>query len=258
MDDQRIALITGATAGIGEAIAHKLGKQGFNLVLTGRRKERLDAIAITLYEKYQVELKTLHFDVRNQKETETALNQLPVKWQSIDVLINNAGLAKGFHDIHEGKLQHWETMIDTNMKGLLYVTRVVSPWMVARKAGQIINISSIAGHEVYPKGNVYCGTKHAVDAMTKGMRLDLHKYNIRVSSISPGHVETEFAVVRFDGDEERAKIYEDFNPLTAFDVAEAAWYVIAQPPHVTVHDILLTGTQQASATTIQRDGRKTK
>jgi NADP-dependent 3-hydroxy acid dehydrogenase YdfG len=196
------------------------------------------------------------FDVRNPAEVRQAIDSLPEEWQAIDVLVNNAGKAKGLSPIHEGKLEHWEEMIDTNIKGLLYMTRVVAPGMVARESGHIINVGSIAGKEIYPNGNVYCASKAAVDALTTGMRLDLHKFNIRVSQVSPGHVEeTEFALVRFDGDAERAQIYKDFQPLKASDVAEVIFFQATRPAHVNIQDVVLYGTQQASATVINRSGR---
>jgi len=252
----KTVLLTGATAGIGRATAELLAENGFNLILTGRRQERLDKIEEELEGQYPTSVKTLAFDVRDAKAAGRAFEELDADWQEVDILINNAGKAKGLSPIHEGELEHWEEMIDTNVKGLLYMTRLVAPQMVKRGKGQIINIGSSAGKEVYPKGNVYCATKFAVDALTKSMRLDLHEHNIRVSQISPGHVEeTEFARVRFDGDEERAKIYEDFRPLTSHDVAEAILFAITRPPHVNVQDIFMMGTQQANATTINRSGR---
>lgn len=252
----KTVLITGATSGIGRATAMLLAEHGFRLILTGRRKDRLEALEAALAEQHAATVKTIELDVRNVKAVEKAIERLDENWQEIDVLINNAGKAKGLHLIHEGHLEHWEEMIDTNLKGLLYMTRMVAPLMVKRGSGHILNISSTAGKEVYPKGNVYCATKFAVEALTKAMRLDLHPYHIRVSQVAPGHVEeTEFALVRFDGDAEKAKIYEDFKPINAQDVAEAILWAITRPPHVNVQDILLMGTQQAGATTIHRSGR---
>lgn len=252
----KTVLITGATSGIGRATAELFAANGFRLILTGRRAERLEALESELEEQHPTAVKTLTFDVRNMDSVKTAIDSLGENWQEIDILINNAGKAKGFNPIHEGKLEHWEEMIDTNIKGLLYMTRLVSPMMVKRNRGHIINIGSTAGKEVYPNGNVYCATKFAVDALTKSMRIDLHPYNIRVSQISPGHVEeTEFALVRFDGDAERAKIYQDFKPLTSHDVAETLLFAVTRPAHVNIQEILLMGTQQASSTMINRSGR---
>lgn len=249
-------LITGATSGIGKATAGLFAKNGYRLILTGRREDRLSELQKELLDKYNTDSYTLNFDIRYQSKTKNAINSLPDEWQQVDILINNAGLAKGFSPVHEGELSDWETMIDTNIKGLLYITRILAPQMVKQKYGQIINVCSSAGHEVYPNGNVYCATKHAVDAITKGLRLELHKHNIRVGQISPGHVEqTEFAVVRFDGDKERAKIYNDFIPLNSHDVAEAILFMVSRPPHVTIQDIQLMGTQQASSNFIDRSGR---
>ncbi len=251
-----LVLITGATSGIGKASAILFAKKGNDLIITGRRKERLEKLKEKLVSKYAVKVKPLCFDVRNYKATKKAIGSLKGKWSEIDILLNNAGLAKGFSSIEEGELEHWETMIDTNLKGLLYVTRLVSPKMVKAKKGHIINICSTAGHGVYPKGNVYCATKHGVEALTRAIRIDLHEYNIRVSQVSPGHVEeTEFAKVRFDGDTQRAKIYEDFNPLTSKDVAQAVYFVASQPKHVNIQDIVMMGTQQANVTIINRNGR---
>lgn len=253
----KIVLITGATSGIGKATSAKFAKQGFNLILTGRRLPILQDLKKKYKRKYAIKVKILNFDVRDAAATKKAFNSLDNNWKKIDVLLNNAGLAKGFDPIHEGKLEDWETMIDTNVKGLLYMTRLVSPGMVKRKSGHIINICSTAGHEVYPKGNVYCATKHAVDALTKGMRLDLTQYGLKVSQISPGAVEeTEFSLNRFDGDKNKAKIYEDYNPLTSRDVARTIYFVASQPQHVNIQDVLIMGRQQASSTQIDRSGRK--
>ena len=255
----KLALITGATSGIGKATATLFAKNGFDLILTGRRAERLEDFSGELSSEYQVDVKILVFDVTNRAATQKSLKGLRGKWRKIDVLINNAGKAKGLAPIHEGKIEHWEEMIDTNIKGLLYVTRMVSPWMVARRSGMIINLCSSAGKEVYPNGNVYCATKFAVDALTKGMRLDLHAHNIRVGQISPGHVEeTEFAQVRFDGNKEKAKIYEKFLPLTSGDVADSIFYMATRPPHVNIEDVVLFGTQQASNLICDKSGRGEK
>ena len=250
-------LVTGATSGIGRATAEIFARNGHRVIVTGRRVERLVLLKTRFEEEFHADVLMLPFDVRDQGAVQAALDNLPESWQNIDILINNAGLAKGLSPIHEGSLDHWETMIDTNLKGLLYVTRAVAPGMVARRRGHIINLSSSAGKEVYANGNVYCATKFAVEALTRAMRLDLYAHNIRVSQVSPGHVEeTEFAITRFDGDAERAKIYNDFQPLKAADVAEAIWFVATRPPHVNIQDIVMFSTQQASATVVDRSGRK--
>ncbi len=254
---EKIVMITGVTSGIGKATAMLFAKRGYHLIITGRRQERLLELADKLKRKYVINVKALCFDIRDPKASEKAFNSLKEKWKNIDILINNAGLASGLAPIHEGDISDWNTMIDTNIKGLLTVTRLVSPYMVARKQGFIINVCSSAGHDVYPKGNVYCATKFAVDALTKAIRLDLYQHNIRVGQISPGHVEeTEFAQVRFHGDTERAKIYEDFNPLTSKDVAEIIYFMASRPRHVNIQDVLVMGTQQAGNNFIDRSGRK--
>lgn len=254
----KIVMITGATSGIGRATAKEFAENGYRLILTGRRQERLDRLKGIFEELYASEVRTLCFDVRKVDEIkEVFQNELDFEWRQIDILINNAGKAKGFDPIHRGRLEHWEEMIDTNIKGLLYLTRAVVPYMIKRRNGHIINLASTAGKEVYAKGNVYCATKFAVEALTKAIRLDLLKYNIRVSQVSPGHVEhTEFADVRFDGNEEKAKIYEDFVPLNARDVAEAIYFIASRPRHVNIQDILMTGTQQAGSKDVDRRGRE--
>jgi len=252
----KCVLITGAASGIGLATAREFASHGYDLIITGRREERLNAIKEELANQFKVDVQILSFDVRIQSECAEAVSTIH---RPIDILINNAGLAKGLDFIHEGNLDHWEQMIDTNVKGLLYMTRLISPGMVERKSGHIINICSTAGKEVYPKGNVYCATKFAVDALTKAIRADLYTHGIRVSQVSPGHVEeTEFARVRFDGDTEKAAIYNDFNPLTSKDVAEAIYFIATRPAHVNVQDILMMGTQQAGSMMVDRSGRKYK
>ena len=251
----KTVLITGATSGIGRATAEVFAQHGYRLILTGRRTTRLETIKTIYTKKYNAQIQILPFDVRDPLAVKEAIHDLGEDWQNIDILINNAGLAKGFSSIHEGDLADWEAMIDTNIKGLLYMTRCLAPLMVKRRQGHIINVSSSAGKEVYPNGNVYCATKHAVEALTKAMRLELHKYNIRVGQVSPGHVEeTEFAFVRFE-DKEKAKIYEDFQPLRASDVAESIYFIATRPPHVNIQDIHLFGTQQANSLFIDRSGR---
>jgi NADP-dependent 3-hydroxy acid dehydrogenase YdfG/Tfp pilus assembly protein PilF len=253
----KVVLITGGTAGIGKATAEVFAKNGYRVLITGRRRERLQEIASSFSKKYNTKVESLSFDVRDQEAVKIAFDNLSSDWKNVDILINNAGLSRGLDPIHSGNINDWETMIDTNVKGLLYVTRAISPYMVERKSGHIINVSSIAGTEVYPGGNVYCASKAAVSSLTRSMRLDLHQHNIRVSQVSPGHVEeTEFASVRFDGDTERAaKVYENFQPLKSSDVAETIYFIATRPAHVNIQDIYLFGTQQASATMIDRSGR---
>lgn len=242
----KIVLITGATAGIGEATAILLARQGYNLILTGRRKERLIALKEKIESESDAKVLILNFDIRSLSETEEAVNNIPDNWMEIDVLINNAGLASGLNPIQEGVIDDWERMIDTNVKGLLYITRLISPIMVQRKSGHIINISSIAGKETYPQGNVYCATKSAVQALTVGMRIDLLKHGIKVSSVCPGAVETEFSLVRFKGDKEKAnEVYKGFIPLFAQDIAETILFLMTRPKHVNIDDILVMPTAQA-------------
>jgi len=253
----KTVLITGATSGIGKATAKVFAKQGYDLIITGRRQKRLDETKKKLSSKYSVRIKALCFDVRDLSSCKTAINSLKGDWKQIDILINNAGLASGLDPIHEGDIDDWETMIDTNVKGLLYMTKLISPGMVKRRSGHIINVCSTAGHEVYPKGNVYCASKHAVNALSKAMRIDLHTHGIRVSQVSPAHVEeTEFALVRFHGDKKKSKIYEDFNPLKSKDVANTIYYIAIQPKHINIQDIILMGTQQANSLFTDRSGRK--
>jgi len=248
---RKIIFITGATAGFGKAIAYQFAQVGWDLVLTGRRQDRLDAIEKDILANYQVKVQTLCFDIRDRRNTEEIINDLPHDWKEIDVLVNNAGLASGLSLIQEGLIDDWEKMIDTNVKGLLYVSRTVMPWMVARGKGHIINISSIAGKEAYLKGNVYCATKHAVDAITKSMRIDLLVHGIRVSSVDPGAAETEFSLVRYQGDEERAKrVYEGYTPLNANDIAEIVYFIASRPPHVVINDLIVTPLAQANTSYI--------
>jgi len=250
---RKIALVTGATAGIGMAVAEILAENAYNLIITGRRKELLDELKNKLGVKYKSDVLALNFDVRDREQTEEAIDLLPKSWENIDVLINNAGLAAGLAPIHEGSVDDWDQMIDTNVKGLLYITRKVAPMMVKRGSGHIVNITSIAAKELYENGNVYCATKYAVDALTKGMRIDLVKHGVRVTSIAPGMVETEFSLVRFKGDKARAdKVYEGLIPLNASDVADAVWFALSRPAHVNINDMLIMPTAQAAIATVVR------
>ena len=249
----KIALITGATSGIGEACAHLFARENYNLVLTGRRLDRLEKLAKKLNTKYNVEVAVSSFDVRNREEVISNLEGLPAKWKKVNVLVNNAGLSQGLDPIQNGSLDDWDTMIDTNIKGLLYVSKVVSNWMITNKHGHIINLGSIAGKEVYVNGNVYCASKHAVDALNKGMRIDLLQYGIRVTAIHPGAVETEFSEVRFKGDKDRAKkVYDGFDPLVADDVAETIWFAVSRPAHVNINELIVMPTAQSGASNIFR------
>ena len=247
---KQIALITGATSGIGEATAKKLANR-FSLILCGRREDKLINLSNSL--SNSTSIKTLTFDVRNKNDVTDKLKGLENEWKNIDILINNAGNAHGLDFIHEGDIEDWDMMIDTNVKGLLYVSREVLRIMVDNKKGHIINIGSIAGKEVYPKGNIYCASKFAVDAISQGMRIDLNKYNIKVSQINPGLVETNFSMVRFKDDKERSKaVYKDVNPLVSEDIANVIDYVISSPENVNISDITVLAKSQASSTVINR------
>ncbi|MFD2164482.1 SDR family oxidoreductase [Paradesertivirga mongoliensis] len=249
----KIALITGATAGIGEACAKLFAKQGYDLILTGRRTDRLQQIQNTLTTQTRIRVKTLTLDVRDKMEVGNQLEGLSDSWKAVDVLINNAGLSIGLEPINEGSTDDWDTMIDTNVKGLLYVSKIVSNWMVERKQGHIINLGSIAGKETYANGNVYCATKHAVDSLNKAMRIDLLPYGIRVTGIHPGAVETEFSEIRFKGDTERAKeVYQGFEPLSAEDIADTIWFTVSRPAHVNINDLVIMPTAQASTSHLKR------
>ena len=249
----KIALITGATSGIGEAAALTLAGNKMNLIITGRRHDRLSILKNKLEER-NVRVLTLCFDVRDELAVKEALGNLPEEWRQIDVLLNNAGLAAGLGPIQEGDSDDWNRMIDTNLKGLLYVTRAVAPGMVERKSGHIINIGSVAGKEVYPNGNIYCATKHAVDALTKAMRIDMLPHNIKVTQICPGAVETEFSLVRFHGDQSRAEIvYKGYKSLVADDIADCIWFVVSRPSHVNINDMVVMPTAQASATLFHKE-----
>ena len=249
----RIAFITGATSGIGDATARLLAKNGFELILCGRRKDRLQKLETELSD--QTKITTLSFDVRNQPEVKAAIDSLPARWQNIDVLVNNAGNAHGLDPIQTGNLTDWDAMIDINVKGLLYVSKEIIPGMTQRKSGHIINIGSVAGKEVYPNGNVYCASKFAVDALTKGMRLDLNPYNIKVTSINPGLVETEFSLVRFKGDESKSStVYKGIKPLKGEDIANIIYFTLTCGEHVVLADITVFPTAQASSTMVNRKG----
>ena len=247
----KIAFITGATSGIGKATALRLAQEGMSLIICGRRADRLEELKSELEKRTKVY--TLLFDVRNLVEIENAFNSIPDEWRNIDYLINNAGNAHGMEPIQDGNPADWDAMIDSNVKGLLYVSKVVMPGMVMRKSGHIVNMGSIAGKAAYPNGSVYCASKAAVQAITDGMRLDLNPYGIKVTAIHPGMVETEFSVVRFKGDEERAKkVYQGVTPLTADDIADTIAFVLTRPPHVVLADIVMYPTAQASATVVNR------
>ncbi len=248
-----IVLITGASSGIGAACARVLARDGAKLILNGRRKERLEAIAKELKERHGASSLLRPFDVRDFSQVKAALEKLPGDWESIDVLINNAGLARGLDKLHEGQIDDWDEMIDSNVKGLLYVTRLVVPGMVKRGRGHVINIASIAGMQTYPRGNVYCASKAAVRVLSDGLRQDLLGTPIRVTTISPGLVETEFSQVRFRGDRERAaQAYRGLTPLTADDVADAVFYSLTRPAHVNISEMILMPIDQASTTLIHR------
>ena len=247
----RTALITGATSGIGEATARLLSQKGYRLILCGRRKERLQKLLAELSK--QTEVTSLSFDVRNHNEVKAAVQSLTGNWKDIDVLINNAGNAHGLDPIQTGSIEDWEAMLDINVKGLLYVSREIIPLMTERKSGHIINIGSLAGKEVYPNGNVYCASKFAVDALTRGIRMDLNAFGIKVTSINPGLVETEFSLVRFKGDSEKASsVYKGLKPLVSEDIADIILYVLSALPHVVLADITVLPTAQASATIVKR------
>jgi NADP-dependent 3-hydroxy acid dehydrogenase YdfG len=251
---KKTALITGATAGIGEATALLLAKNNYDLILTGRRIERLEKLEKEIKKSSNAGVLSLNFDVRNYEEVKKAIHSLTGKWKEIDVLVNNAGLSLGLSPIDQGLVEDWEQMIDTNVKGLLFITREVAPLMIERKKGHIVNVASVAGKEVYENGNVYCATKHAVDSLSKAMRIDLLKHNIKVTNIAPGMVDTEFSTVRFKGDKERAdKVYQGLNPLLAEDIAETIFFTISRPQHVNINDLLIMPTAQAAITIIKRD-----
>jgi NADP-dependent 3-hydroxy acid dehydrogenase YdfG len=250
--EKKIALVTGATSGIGRATAITLAKMGYDLIATGRRVDRLEELKVQLPK--EVGFLPLVFDVRDRSDVLSVLSNLPPNWKKIDILVNNAGNAHGLDPIQTGDLDDWDAMIDINVKGLLYVSKAIIPGMCERRSGMIINIGSIAGKEVYPNGNVYCASKHAVDAITQGMRMDLNPFGIKVIAIHPGLVETEFSLVRFKGDETRAeKIYQGYQPLLAQDIADIIEFAVTRPAHVVLADIVVLPTAQASATVINKD-----
>ena len=249
----KIALITGATSGIGRAVADIFAENKYNLIVTGRRSERLQELKAALEQQHGISVLALCFDVRDNDEVVRNIESLPVEWRNIDVLVNNAGLAVGLNHIQDGVLDDWERMIDTNIKGLLYVTRAVSPLMIARNSGHIVNICSIAGKEVYENGNVYCATKHAVDALSKAMRIDMLGHNIKVTNVCPSAVETEFSIVRFKGDTQRAAgTYKGIEPLTGRDIAECIYFAVSLPKHVCINDMMIMPTAQADSRTFNR------
>lgn len=253
MKKEKLVFISGATSGIGRATAEYFAKQGWNLIISGRRQNRLDALSETLKLNYNCQVLSLCFDVRDREALRQAIFTNQTKIQDIDVLVNNAGLALGKSLFHEGLDTDWETMIDTNIKGLIYLTKEIVPFMVSKKSGHIINISSTAARDMYVGGNVYSATKSAVDALTKSLRLDLLEHNIKISSIAPGMVHTEFSEVRFHGDTEKAKkVYEGFHPLYAEDIADAIYYVASRPPHVHIGDLLITCTAQANSNVLHK------
>ena len=243
----KIILVTGASSGFGKAIATKFAARGWNVIITGRRKEKLNELAKALEANYGIKTLSLVFDVQDKKAVFDNLQNLPTEWQAINILVNNAGLALGRDSFENANLEDWETMIDTNVKGLLYASKAVLPILIKEK-GHIINIGSTAGKEVYKDGNVYCASKHAVDAISKAQRIDLLQYQIKVTAIHPGAADTEFSVVRFKGDEEKAKaVYTGYTPLMAEDIAETVWYVANTPAHVCINDLVITCTAQANS-----------
>jgi|TARA_B100001059_G_scaffold198531_1_gene204410 NADP-dependent 3-hydroxy acid dehydrogenase YdfG len=248
-----IALITGTTAGIGAAAAQILAKNGYDLILNGRRNDRLEEQSRKFTNQYGIKTKIMHIDIRNHEEVEKYIANLSSEWLSIDVLINNAGLAAGLNSIESGSIDHWNRMIDTNIKGLLHITKYMTP-ILKKTQGHIINIGSIAGKEVYLNGNVYCGTKHMVDALNKAMRKELAQFGVRVTSINPGAVETEFSIVRLDGNTEKAKnVYVGFENLVAQDIADAIWFTINRPKHVNINELIIMPTAQPAAGEIIRN-----
>ena len=248
-DVMKTVLITGASSGIGRATALLLAENGYNLIITGRRLELLEELKKEIEVKFKRDVLILNFDVRNRAEVDLQIDNLPAHWRKIDVLVNNAGLAVGLNHIQDGIVEDWEQMIDTNIKGVLYITRKVAPLMVEKRCGHIINIGSVAGTQVYENGNVYCATKHAMHALSQAMRQDMLKDGIKVSEVRPGMLETEFSIVRFKGDRERAKkTYDGLTPLFAEDIAQTILFIISRPEHVCINDIEITPKAQATST----------
>ena len=246
--NKKTVLITGATSGFGKAIAKKFASQQHNVIVTGRRKNLLDDVVAEIQQQYKVNALGLNFDVRDKNEVNKQMKDLPKEWQAIDILVNNAGLALGKDFFEEADMDDWETMIDTNVKGLLYMSRATIPYMVKKGNGHIINIGSVAGKDVYDKGNVYCATKHAVDSISRSMRIELLRHKIKVTAIHPGAAETEFSIVRFKGNENAAKqVYEGYDPLTGEDIADTVFYCASLPSHVCINDLTITPTAQADA-----------
>jgi NADP-dependent 3-hydroxy acid dehydrogenase YdfG len=255
-DFMKTVFITGATAGFGEACAVKFAQSGYRLILNGRREERLHHLKQRLEKEYEISCYILPFDVQNNELVVNGINNLPPEWKNIDVLINNAGLALGRDSFDEANIDDWDTMIDTNVKGLLYVSRAIVPLMVQQKSGHVINLGSVAAKDIYDKGNVYCASKAAVDAISKAMRIELLPHHIKVTAIHPGAAETEFSIVRFKGDEDTAqKVYDNFQPLSASDVADIIYYCTALPAHVCINDLVVTCTQQANSIYFNKDGK---
>lgn len=249
----KTVFITGASSGIGKASAVEFAKEGANLILAARRIDRLTQLAGDLTNKYKIKIKTVELDVRDKNMVKQVISSLPEEWKTIDLLLNNAGLARGFDKLQDGNTDHWDEMIDTNIKGLLFVTKQVIPLMIKKESGHIINIGSTAGHEVYTKGNVYAATKFAVNALTQSIRLDVLDKNIKVTAVDPGMVETEFSLVRFTGDKEKAAgVYKGITPLTPEDVAGAVVFCATRPPHVNINELIITPSAQASSTQVYR------
>lgn len=250
---KKIIFITGATSGFGKAIAEKFAAAGWNCIITGRRSERLTELATSLHSQFNIEVLPLCFDVQDRKAVFASIESIPEKWQGIDVLVNNAGLALGRDSFDNANLDDWDTMIDTNVKGIMYVTKAVLPYMTVRKKGHIINMGSVAGKLVYKEGNGYCASKHAVDALSQAMRIDLLPHRIKVTAINPGAAETEFSMVRFKGDETKAKqVYDGFTPLFAQDIADTAFYCANLPPNVCINDLTISSISQADGIYIQK------